>query len=117
MGLNASELQVGATAIAADITQVSIHTGDPGAAGTSNTTTAAKVAVTLGATGGNITNSTAVAFTGGAANGAATHVGFWATGGTVYRGFKAVTGDQTFNALGQYNIPIGDLDINGFSTA
>jgi hypothetical protein len=44
-------------------------------------------------------------FTGGAASGAATHLGFWsaATTGTFY-GWQALTGDQTFNAAGEYTV-------------
>ena len=44
-------------------------------------------------------------FTGGAASGAATHIGFWSqsTAGTFY-GWLPLTGDQTFNAAGEYTL-------------
>jgi hypothetical protein len=46
-----------------------------------------------------------LAFTGGAASGAATHAGFWSasSAGTFY-GWYALTGDQTFNAAGEYTV-------------
>ena len=101
MALNTSGIQVGAAAIAADINKISLHTGDPGAAGANNKTTAADKTVTCTATGGVVTVPS-TAFTGGAANGPATHVGLW--NGTNYRGSYPLTGDLTFNAAGEYTV-------------
>lgn len=112
MALNTAGLQLGGAAIAAGITYLSLHSADPGGAGTSNATTAARRPATLTSTGGNIALSAAVAFTGGAANGAVTHVGLWSasTGGTYY-GSVALTGDATFNSAGEYTVTA--LNFNG----
>lgn len=105
MALNSSGIQLGAAAIASGITYMSLHSGDPGAAGTSNTTAAARQACSLTASGGNISLASAVAFTGGAASGPVSYVGYWSasTGGTYY-GSQLLTGDSAFNAAGQYTI-------------
>lgn len=101
MALNTSGVQVGAAAIAADINKISLHSGDPGAAGTSNKTTAADKTVTCTATNGVVTVPS-TSFTGGAASGPATFVGLW--NGTNYRGSYPLTGDQAFNAAGEYTV-------------
>jgi hypothetical protein len=58
-----------------------LHTGDPGANGTSNTSTAytGRVAITFGtASGGSITNNAAVDFTSAAAGSVThTHISIW----------------------------------------
>lgn len=105
MAVNDTLLNVGANAMAAVATHIAIHTAQPDAAG-SNQSAAARVAAGWAtASGGDIAISSTLAFTGGAASGPATHVGFWsaATGGTFY-GWQAITGDQTFNAAGAFNI-------------
>jgi hypothetical protein len=105
MAINTSEIQVGAAAIATDIDHMTLHTAQPDATG-SNQTSAAAQAVTPTSTGG-VVSIGSTAFTGGAASGACTHVGFWhgdpATTGT-FRGWLALTGDQTFNASGAYTV-------------
>ena len=102
LGLTAAGIQVGAAAIAADITKARLHTADPSAsAGTTNLTTAADKTVTCTATGGVVTVPS-TAFTGGAASGPCTHVSLWS--GTTYRAAYALTGDQTFNAAGEYTV-------------
>ena len=103
MPLNTAAVQIGSAAIAAAITHVAIHTAQPDASG-SNQSAAARVAAAATSTAGVISVG-AKAFTGGAANGPATHVGYWTalTAGT-FLGWRALTGDQTFNAAGQYNL-------------
>lgn len=114
MGLNDATLNVGAAAIAGVITHVGLATGDPGANGTGNPTTAAKVGVAWTApAGGDFANNADLDFTGGAANGPVTHATLWA--GSTYRGFKALTGGANFNAAGQYRIASGQLVVNGSS--
>lgn len=106
MALNDAALNIGTTAIKNAITHVSLHTGDPGAAGTSNTSTASRQAVTWGTVAtGDVTSTGSINFTGGASGGAATHVGFWSasTAGTFY-GSQALTGDSTFNSAGEYTV-------------
>ena len=102
LGLTTAGVQVGAAAIAADITKARLHTADPSAsAGTTNLTTAADKTVACTSSGGVVTMPS-TAFTGGAASGACTHVSVWS--GTTYRGAYALVGDQTFNAAGAYTV-------------
>lgn len=101
MPLNTSELQIAAAAMAADINSMSLHSGNPGANGTANETTAARQTIACTATGGNLTVPQA-AFTGVAANGPVTYLGLW--NGTNFRGAFALTGDQSANAAGQYTV-------------
>jgi hypothetical protein len=99
-GLITSAIQVGAAAIAADITKIRLHTADPTAnSGTTNLTTAADQTVTSTSLNGVVTVPS-TSFTGGAASGACTWVSLWS--GTTYRGAYPLTGDQTFNTAGEY---------------
>lgn len=102
MALNTSAIQVGGAAIAADITKIRLHTGNPDASsGATLLTTAPDKTVVATSTGGVITVPS-TAFTGGAASGPATHVSVWS--GTTYRGGFALTGDTSFNAAGEYTV-------------
>jgi hypothetical protein len=115
MPLNDAVLNIGVTAMQNAITHLAIHTAVPDATG-SNQSAAARVAAGWGAAAnGDFATITNKAFTGGAASGPATYVGFWSalTGGTFY-GYQALTGDQTFNAAGQYTIT--SLAITGTAT-
>jgi hypothetical protein len=108
MALNDAALVVAANALDAAITHVQIHAGDPGAAGTSNLAggSPARQAVTLGVDGdGDITLTTPVTFTGITASSATTFISVWSalTAGTHYGNF-ALTGDQTANAAGEYEL-------------
>lgn len=101
-GLITSGIQVGAAAIAADITKLRLHTADPTASnGTANLTTAADQNVVCTATNGVVT-APSTAFTGGTASGPCTWVSVWS--GTTYRGAYPLTGDQTFNSSGAYTV-------------
>jgi hypothetical protein len=118
MALNDATLNSLGTTLAGLITHAELHSGDPGAAGTANQTTAARQAVTFNVDAdGDLTLTGTVSFTGGAASGGCTHVSLWggsgaATKGTgTIRGSYALTGDQTFNAAGEYNLT--GLTING----
>lgn len=89
------------------VTHASIHTADPGATGTSESTAARKaVALTTDVNGVITISGVPVAFTGGAANGPAAWVGLWSasTGGTFRGAFQITTGDVNFNAAGEYNL-------------
>lgn len=114
MALNDTILNVGANAMATSMAFLALHTADPGAGGTSPATSA-RVASGWGAASAGDITTTNKAFTGGAASGPCTHVGFWslATGGVFY-GSVALTGDQTFNSAGEYTIT--SLTVNGSST-
>lgn len=107
MALSNAAMTVAANALRSAMTHAQLHTGDPGAAGTSNVTSAARQAVTWSAATGNGDFDLAgpVAFTGGAASGACTHVSLWSasSAGTFYGSFP-LTGDQAFNAAGEYTL-------------
>lgn len=114
MPLNDTLLNVGANAMAGVALYLSLATANPEPSGT-NQATSARVAASWGAAAtGDLTISNK-AFTGGAANGPVTHVCFWSasTAGTYY-GSQALTGDATFNSLGEYTIT--SLTVNGSST-
>jgi hypothetical protein len=93
----------------------SLHSADPGSTGT-NATSAARKAITFNVDAdGDLTLASTVAFTGGAASGAVSHVGLWsASSGGTFRGGFALTGDTSFNAAGEYNLT--GLTINGTSS-
>jgi len=114
MALLDSLLNVGATAMGGAAPFLAIHTADPGATGL-NPSTAARVAASWPAPSNGDLVITNKNFTGGAANGPAQYVGLWslATGGVFY-GSAQLTGDQTFNAAGEYTIT--SLTVNGSST-
>jgi hypothetical protein len=105
MALNDTILNIGAAAMQAAMTHMAIHTAQPNASG-SNESAAARQAITwVTAANGDMVATVDLAFTGGAASGAATHAGFWSasSAGTFY-GWYALTGDQTFNAAGEYTV-------------
>lgn len=106
MPLHDSLLNIGADAMAANATHLSLASADPGSTG-ANQTTAGRLAAGWGAAtnGGDISISGPKAFTGGASNGAVTHVCLWtaATGGS-FRGAFPVTGDASFNSAGEYTL-------------
>ena len=108
-------LNVGADAMRAAMTHLSLHTAQPASptSGTNESTAARVLASWPAASGGDLTVSNK-SFTGGASNGACTHVGFWsASSGGTFHGYVALTGDQTFNSAGEYTIT--SLTINGSS--
>jgi hypothetical protein len=105
MALNDTILNIGAAAMQAAMTHMAIHTAQPDAAG-SNQSSAGRQAITwVTAANGDMVATVDLAFTGGASSGPATHAGFWSasTSGTFY-GWYALTGDQTFNAAGEYTV-------------
>lgn len=94
---------------------VQLHTGDPGAAGTTNIATeTARQAVTFGdaAAAGAISNTAAVEWTNLAATETLTHVSFWtaSTAGT-FLGSDDLPVSKNVNAGDTFRIPIGDLDL------
>ena len=115
MPLNDPILNVGADAMRGVMTYLSLHTSAPNITTGGNETTAARVLASWPAASGGDLTITNKAFTGGAANGPCTHVGFnsASSGGTFY-GYVALTGDQTFNSAGEYTIT--SLTVNGSST-
>lgn len=104
MALNDAAVVVGSNAIDTAITHMQLHSGAPGAAGTSNVV-GSRVAVNGTVDGdGDITWSS-VAFTGLTASQAVSHVSYWSasTSGTFY-GSAALSGDTAANAAGEYTV-------------
>lgn len=97
-------LKVGADAIAARITHLSLHTTGA-VSSSSNESTAARQAVTWAVDADADLTAGPIAFTGGAASGPVVRVGYWtaSTGGT-YCGGTLLTGDAAFNAAGEYTV-------------
>ena len=105
MALNNDALNVAGDAIATAYPFIAIHTAGGVGSSTDEATSARLAANWSAATdGGNITSGP-LEFTGGAASGPAVRVGYWsaATGGT-YGGGSLLTGDQAFNAAGEYTV-------------
>lgn len=106
VGLNDTLLNIGATAMQDAATHAGVFTAEPNATGTTNVAASARQPITwITAANGDMVVTADAAFTGGAASGACTHVGLWSalTAGTFY-GYFALTGDQTFNAAGEYTL-------------
>lgn len=115
MALTNAGLNVMANALAAVATHASLHTADPGSTGTNESTAGRQAIAWDAASNGDISLTGTENFTGGAASGPCTYVGLWSasSGGTFYGGF-ALSGDQTFNAAGEYTL--SDITINGSAT-
>ena len=117
MALNNPAMVVAANALRSAITHIQTHSADPGAAGTTSPTTAARQAVTWSAAtaDGDFGLSATLNFTGIAANGGVTYVSLWSalTVGTWY-GNYATTGDATANAAGEWSLTA--LNLNGSAT-
>lgn len=94
---------------------VKLHTGDPGAAGTSNAateTTRKQVTFGAAASSGAISNTADVAWTGLAATETVTHVSFWtASSAGTFLGSDDLATAQNLNAGGDFTIATGDLDL------
>ncbi len=103
--LNDTILNIGNASMQTSMTHLQVHTAQPNASG-SNESSATRQAITwVTAANGDLVITADLNFTGGASSGAATHIGFWsaATTGTLY-GWLPLTGDQTFNAAGEYTV-------------
>jgi hypothetical protein len=105
------------TALRADITEISLHTGDPSTTGANEVTgggyTRASVTTAdfAAAASGEVTLADDIAFV-GPASGNCTHFGLW--DGTDFVGGGAITGDTTFNAEGDFNLLAATkFDLNG----
>ena len=91
---------------------MSLHTGDPGAAGTANEVTGsgssgayARVACSFSAASSSARAlASAVNFV-GPNSGSAKYIGLWENAGTVFKGSIQITsGDTSFNASGQFQV-------------
>lgn len=109
MPINDTLLNIGAAAMQAAATHMSLHTATPNTSGSNHSTAARQPITWVTAANGDMVATVDLAFTGGAASGPCVAAGFWssagtgspATGGTWY-GYVPLTGDQTFNAAGEY---------------
>jgi len=88
---------------------IRLHSGDPGAAGTSNALGAGISAATFAAASASARAlSVAVAVTGLTASQSVTHFSVWTTSGAVFRGSGTIsTGDVTANAAGEFSLATG----------
>lgn len=105
-GLNDTLLNIGATAMQNAATHAGLFTAEPNATGTTNVATSARQPITWEtAANGDMVVTADANFTGGAASGPCTHVGLWsALSAGIFYGYFALTGDQTFNAAGEYTL-------------
>lgn len=104
MTLSDAALTTGATAIKNAISHFQLHSGAPGAAGTTNVVGSRVASSGTVDADGDITWSS-IAFTGLSANQPVAFVSYWSasTGGT-FQGSAALTGDTTANAAGEYTV-------------
>lgn len=104
MAFNDAASVVAANALVAAYPYLSLHT--TGAVTSSaNESTAARVAASWSVDADGDITCTSKNFTGGAASGAVVRVGYWsASSGGTYGGGALLTGDQTFNAAGEYTV-------------
>lgn len=105
MGMNTNGHNAAADGFGTAYPYLSIHTGDPGENGANEDANVTRLAANWSAASNGDISATNIQFTDGTPSGPATHVGYWSalTGGTCGGG-KALTGDQTFNANGEYTI-------------
>lgn len=107
MGLSTGVLDVAVDAATDLMVYASLHSALPNASGSNEVTGGgyARQACIFGAPTGGVGSLTGTLTFAGPASSAVTHIGFWSavTAGT-FRGAKALTGDQTFNAAGEYEV-------------
>lgn len=92
-----------------------LHTGDPGAAGTSNVATETdRVQATFGsaAASGAISNTAAITWEDVAATETITHISLWsASSGGTFLGSDDLASSKALTAGDTFTVSIGDLDI------
>lgn len=94
---------------------IRLHSGDPGAAGTSNAIGAGLSAATFSAASSSSRAlSSGVTVTGLSASQSVTYFSVWTTSGSVFRGSGQITsGDVAANASGEYTLQTGTtLNLN-----
>lgn len=104
-----------ANALDAAITHMQLHSGAPGATGTTNQIGTRVACAFTSDADGDLTLDATVNFTGLTANGAVQYASLWSasTGGNCHA-TQALTGDATANAAGEYSVTA--LTINSTST-
>jgi hypothetical protein len=84
--------------------QMQLHSGDPGAAGTSNAVGSKTACSFAAASSGSRALSAQVNFTGLGASQAVSYFSVWGSSGTVFLGSGTLTGDSAANASGEYSV-------------
>ena len=114
MLLNNLAMIVAANAIRAAVLYAQIHSGDPGAAGTSNNHGVTRQAIswTAATSDGDFGLASALNFTGISAGGTCTWISVWSasSAGTWYGNFQ-LTGDTVANASGEFSVTA--INLNG----
>jgi hypothetical protein len=105
MALNDQILNVGANAMRSAMAWVSLHSAMPSIAGSNETLAPRRPSAWAAPQTGDLV-SASINFTGGASNGPIKAVGFWDSenGGTFWGYYGIATGDDVFNASGQYTL-------------
>ncbi len=94
---------------------VKLHIGAPGSAGTANAAaeTTRKLATFAAASGGAITTSGALNWTGVAATETVTHISFWtASSGGTFIASDSLDTSAALSAGGDFTIAAGDIDLS-----
>lgn len=81
-----------------------LHSGDPGAAGTSNALGAKQAATFAGASGGSRALSSQIDFTGLGSNQAVSWFSVWGEAGATFYARGELTGDSAANNSGEYSL-------------
>ena len=105
MAFNDAALNTGGDAMAAAYPWIALHTSGTVADSTNESNAGRLAAGWSAATSGGNISSGPHEFTGGTADGAVVRVGYWSaeTGGE-YGGGSLLSGDQQFNAAGEYTV-------------
>lgn len=114
MPLSDAALNVGANAIRSALGGLQLHTGNPGAGGAANKSSAPMVAPawTVVSGSGDFDLAAPAPFTGGTPNGPVTYVSVWSntSGSGVWYGNFALSGDLTFDSSGNYTLDSLPMD-------
>jgi hypothetical protein len=112
-GISSAAAQVGLDAIAAAYTWIKLHTGAPGAAGTSNAATeTTRKQATWGAASGNaLANTNAPTWTNVAGSEDYTHYSAWTANAAGTFGFSGTITAAAVTAGDTFDLPIGDIDL------
>lgn len=114
MGLSIKGRNTSADALATAYPYISLHSATPSDSGSNETSAARIAAAWTDASTGEIEIADALAFTGGASNGAVAAFGIWsATSAGDFGGYYAVTGDASFNSAGEYTLDTATITDNG----
>lgn len=102
---NNDAMQVAATALAADITHVSVHTAGAVSSSGDESAAAREPITWVVSAGGDLSIDDPILFSGGDPDGPAVRIGYWtADSGGSYRGGFLLDGDQAFNSAGAYRL-------------